>query len=159
MTFQQIYLSLQAEDILNHKSGWKAITGTTDFGIIISKAELDDPDPEISSRNPYRLAFDLVVDRVLHYVGSYHLKLNGQVDAIVFAGGIGERAVQMRSIIAEKVRCLGYRELDEGKNEGASKESAVVVDISSSDGGGRATAGRTKRIMVCKTNEQVSLYT
>jgi len=141
-----------AEDILNRKSGWKAMTGTTDFGIITSKAELDDPDPEICSRNPYRLAFDLFVDRILHYVGSYHLKLNGEVDAIVFAGGIGERGVQLRSLIAEKVRCLGYCELDEGKNEGTSKESDVVVDISSPAGD-----GRSKRIMVCKTDEQLEM--
>ena len=93
----------QAEDILNRKSGWKAITGTTDFGVITSKAELDDPDPDICSRNPYRLAVDLFVDRILHYVGSYHLKLNGEVDAIVFAGGIGEKGVQLRSMIVEKL--------------------------------------------------------
>jgi len=127
------------------------MTGTTDFGVIISEAELDDPDPQISSRNPYRSAFDLVVDRILYYIRSHHLALNGEVDAIVFVGGIGEKAVQLRSMIAEKVRYLGYRGLDEGKNEGVRTESAVVVDISLPDGAGQETTGRT---MVCKTDEQ-----
>lgn len=140
---------------MNRKSGWKAITGTTDFGVISSKAQLDDPSPEIASHNPYRLAFDLFVDRILNYVGSYHLKLHGDVDALVFAGGIGEKGVQLRRIVAEKLRCIGYRTIERSKNEDANSTDDIVVDISTSTN--EHEQGRAKRILVCKTDEQVSL--
>ncbi|KDR79039.1 hypothetical protein GALMADRAFT_244781 [Galerina marginata CBS 339.88] len=143
-----------AEDILNRKSGWKAITGTTDFGLIISKAELDNPDPEIAVRNPYRLAFDLFLDRVLHYVGSYYLKLDGEVDALVFAGGIGERSVELRNIVGKKVQCLGFHDVERSKNEAVGNEDAVVMDISVNQ---RETKGRMKQVLVCKTNEQLEM--
>jgi len=52
---------------------------------------------------------------------------------------------------------LGYRKLDKGKNEGARKESAVVVDISLPNRAEQETTGRTKRIMVCKTDEQLEM--
>ncbi|KAF9565372.1 actin-like ATPase domain-containing protein [Agrocybe pediades] len=147
----------KAEDILNRKSGWKSITGTTDFGVISSKAQLDDPNPEIASHNPYRLAFDLFVDRILNYIGSYHLKLHGDVDAIVFAGGIGEKGVELRRIISEKLRCIGYRAIDRSKNEDAGKVEDVVVDISMPPSGEHDSQGREKRILVCKTDEQLEM--
>src|SRR4051794_25655985 len=64
-----------AEQILNKESGWKALTGTTDFGKISS-----------SDDEKCRLAFDIFVDRILGYVGSYYVTLGGNVDALVFAG-------------------------------------------------------------------------
>ncbi|KAF8150641.1 Acetokinase family-domain-containing protein [Crassisporium funariophilum] len=144
-----------AEDILNRKSGWKAITGTTDFGVITEKAQLEDPDPELAARNPNRLAFDLFVDRILHYVGSYHLKLNGEVDALVFSGGIGERSLQLRNVIAERVGCLGYAAVEKDKNENV-KSGGVVVDISTAPQGSEQN-GRAKRVLVCKTDEQLEM--
>src|ERR1700710_2676893 len=70
----------RAEEILNKESGWKALTGTTDFGSISSSS-----DPKM------KLAFDIFVDRIIGYVGSYYVSLHGKVDALVFAGGIGEK--------------------------------------------------------------------
>lgn len=104
------------------------------------------------ARNPFRLAFDLFLDRVLDYIGSYHLKLDGEVDALVFAGGIGEKGVQFRSIVGKKVECLGYPPVREQHNIEASGQRAAVVDISTVRQEGH---GRIKRILVCKTDEQV----
>lgn len=129
---QKMHIS-QAEEILNKKSGWKALTGTTDFGHISSSS-----DPQC------RLAFDLFTDRIVNFVGSYYVKLEGQVDALVFAGGIGEKANLLRSRVVEKCQCLGF-ELDQQKNEDAIKET--VHDISSQ--------GATHRTLVCQTDEQV----
>lgn len=131
------------------------MTGTTDFGVITSKAELDNHDPDIARHNPYRLAFDIFLDRVMNFVGSYHLKLGGEVDAIVFSGGIGERSVQLRTILAEKVKFLGYQQLNTALNENASKAGKVVVDISLE---ADEAQERPKRILVCQTDEQVSGY-
>ncbi|KAF8154399.1 acetate and butyrate kinase [Pholiota molesta] len=146
-----------AEDILNRKSGWKSITGTTDFGVITTNAELDNPDPdsEIAARNPNRLAFDLFIDRILLYIGGYHLKLGGDVDALVFAGGIGERGIELRSLISERVACLGYCKLDEDLNKDARKREGVVVDISAEEKASRDVQG--KRILMCKTDEQIEM--
>lgn len=118
---------------MNKKSGWKALTGTTDFGKISS-----------SSDPTCKLALDVFVDRILGFVGSYYVKLNGKVDALVFAGGIGEKASLLRSRVAEGCACLGF-ELDEEKN-GANTEK-VVQDV--------GKQGARHKILVCQTDEQV----
>lgn len=140
---------------MNRKSGWKSLTGTTDFRVISEKAELNDPDPEIAARNPNRLAFDLFVDRVLNYVGSYYLKLEGKVDALVFAGGIGERSVELRETIARRVQCLGFEALDAEANgrKFSSTEDVVAISVAKSAG-----TEKRKQILVCHTDEQVSVY-
>lgn len=125
---------MQAEDILNKKSGWKSLTGTTDFGEISSS-----PDPKC------KLAFDILVDRVIGFIGSYYVKLNGEVDALVFAGGIGERAALLRTRIVEKCRCLGF-EIDQQTNNNVIED--VIRDI--------GAAGARHRTLVCQTDEQVS---
>jgi len=93
-----------AEDILNKRSGWKALTGTTDFGVISAKAA-DEQDPE---HGRCRLALDIFVDRVLGFVGAYYVTLGGQCDALVFAGGIGEKGALLRKRVVDGVKCLGF---------------------------------------------------
>ncbi|KAF9533737.1 Acetokinase family-domain-containing protein [Crepidotus variabilis] len=141
----------QAEDILNRKAGWKALCGTTDFGIISDKAELDkdDQNGHISKTNLNRLAFDLFVDRILGYVGSYHLKLGGEVDALVFSGGIGERSVALRDRIGEKIRCLGYQDVDRDRNGKVAASDGAVSEIS--------TGVSRRKILVVKTDEQLEM--
>lgn len=128
----------QAEEILNKKSGWKVLAGTTDFA-------------QIAVENPptkeHRLAFDIVVDRMLGYIGSYFVKLDGQVDAIVFAGGIGEKSAMIRRVLAEKSRCLGFA-IDEAANSKGPEEQ-TVTDVSKGKD--------APRVLICQTNEQVSL--
>jgi acetate kinase len=137
-------LITEAEDILNTKSGWKSITGTTDFSKITSKANLSSP---FSHDNPHRLAFDIFTDRILNYIGSYYVKLNGQVDALVFAGGIGEHGRELREVVVKGVECLGFGVIDAGQNaDDKVRGGGVVVDIGSE--------GKDKRILVCKTDEQ-----
>ncbi len=118
---------------MNKKSGWKALTGTTDFGKISSSS-----DPQC------KLAFDIFVDRIIGYIGSYYVKLDGQVDALVFAGGIGEKATLLRTRIVEKCSCLGF-ELDKESNE--KKIEDVVQDI--------GKGGARHRTLICQTDEQV----
>lgn len=127
-----------AEEILNKKSGWQALTGTTDFGTISSKAEKGD--------EKCKLAFDILVDRLLGFVGDYYVKLGGKVDALVFAGGIGEKGVQLRKAVAEGVACLGF-ELDDGANGKPGDD--VVVDIGSK--------GSRHRVLVVQTDEQAEM--
>jgi acetate kinase len=129
----------QAEHILNTESGWKALTGTTDFGVVTQRALEGDRQAE--------LAVDIMVDRVVGYIGNYWVKLGGEIDALVFAGGIGERGTSFREAVCEQVAVLGM-ELDKARNEDV-RNSKGVVEISSS-------ASKT-RILVVWTDEQVGI--
>ncbi|KDB22502.1 acetate kinase [Trichophyton interdigitale MR816] len=128
---------LQAEEILNKKSGWKALTGTTDF----AKIGTDNPPTEM-----HRLAFDIFVDRIVGFIGNYFVKLGGKVDAIVFAGGIGERSALLRSCIAEKCRCLGIGVDSKANSAGIPSEDQTVVDISEK-------SGQQPAALICQTDE------
>ncbi|KAI0484765.1 acetate kinase [Xylariaceae sp. FL0804] len=124
-----------AEEILNKKSGWKALTGTTDFGAIAS-----------SDDDRCRLAFDLFVDRICGYVGAYYVALGGRVDALVFAGGIGEKSAKLRSRVVGQAACLGF-ELDESLN------GREIVDVVQDVGKKGARHGT----LVCLTDEQLEM--
>lgn len=129
-----------AEEVLNKQSGWKALTGTTDFGEISAKAE--------RGEEGARLAFDLLVDRILDFVGAYYLKLRGEVDALVFAGGIGEKGSQLRTAVVDGVSCIGFA-MDAKKNEEAASTDEVVFDLSAS--------GAAHKVLVCQTDEQLEM--
>jgi acetate kinase len=144
----------EAEDILNRKAGWKAMTGTTDFKEIVENADLDHPPPMESSgdnknNNPYTLAFYLFLDRILDLVGAYHLKLGANVDALVFSGGIGEHSPELREAIGKAVECLSYQHIDPEKNRAVQSQSGSVVDISFGE--------RKGRVLVCRTDEQFEM--
>lgn len=140
-----------AEEILNKKSGWKAITGTTDFGEIVKhmkeNAEKVRCGAASDDEAKWQLAYDLFVDRILEFVGSYYLKLGGEVDAVVFSGGIGERSVELRDTVVGRMKCLGFQ-LDDAENAGVGEQEGEVVEI----GVGRDN----HRVLVCRTDEQVS---
>ncbi|KAG6286902.1 hypothetical protein E4U09_006472 [Claviceps aff. purpurea] len=125
----------KAEEILNKQSGWKGLTGTTDFGEIASSS-----DPQ------HKLAFDIFVDRVCGFVGSYYVSLGGQVDALVFAGGIGEKSSRLRREVVRQMGCLGFL-IDEERNEG--ELEGVVEDVGSAEG--------RHRVLVCRTDEQFEM--
>jgi len=120
-----------AEEILNKKSGWKAITGTADF------SEIAIP----HATGSHKLAFDIVIDRIVGYVGNYYVKLGGQVDALVFSGGIGESSAYLRQKVVERVQCLGF-EISKNRNDADFDQD--VTEISPSGG----------KVLVCKTDEE-----
>ncbi|KAK4162091.1 putative acetate kinase [Cladorrhinum sp. PSN259] len=128
----------RAEEILNKESGWKSLTGTTDFGKIVKGANEGD--------EVMKLAFDLFVDRICGFVGSYYVSLRGRVDALVFAGGIGEKSSELRKAVIEQMVCLGF-EIDEEKNE--KKVEGIVEDLSK--------RGVSKKVLVCQTDEQFEM--
>ncbi len=137
---KELHIS-RAEEILNKEAGWKALTGTTNFGLIAAAA--GDPAGDAAMR----LAFDLFVDRVCSFVGSYFVTLRGQVDALVFAGGIGERSDRLRAAVVEQVGCLGFV-LDEEANA-AGLGGAVVREV--------GKKGVVPRVLVCETDEQFEM--
>ncbi|KAK5106093.1 hypothetical protein LTS08_000209 [Lithohypha guttulata] len=124
-----------AEEILNKKSGWKAVAGTSNF------AEIAKSDASQESQ----LALDIFIDRIVGFVGNYYVKLGGEVDAIVFAGGIGEKSAMLRKMVIEKVSCLGFT-VDDQKNEHL--EEGTIVTIGEHN---------TKKTLVCQTDEDYEM--
>jgi acetate kinase len=129
----------KAEEILNKHSGWSALTGTTDFGAVVEGWEKE------TERET--LAFEIVVDRVVAYVGAYWTKLEGRCNALVFAGGIGEKSWQLREQVVEGCKCLGFR-VDERKNKEADSIEGVVIRVGGDMG---------SKVLVCRTDEEAMM--
>ncbi len=92
------------ERLLYQESGLLGVTG----GSADMRALLDSPQPDA------RLAVDLFCYRARKYVGSY-LAVLGGADAILFGGGIGENAPEIRARILEGMAWAGI-ELDSSRN-------------------------------------------
>ncbi len=90
--------------ILTHESGLLGVSGMTGD----MRALLDSDDPSA------RLAVDLFCYRVRKYIGAY-LAVLGGADAIVFGGGIGEHAPEIRRRILAGMEWCGIT-LDHDRN-------------------------------------------
>lgn len=88
-----------------------------------------------------RLALDVLVEAVRHYVGAYLAVLNG-ADLLVFTGGIGENAAAVREAVCARMDYAGLR-LDLVRNQVRGQEAVISSDDS------------RVRIMVIPTNEEL----
>lgn len=163
-----------AEEVLNKRAGWKSLTGTTDFGEIAKLATSasdptstsaadasgdggsGEPDGAAEKRKACKLAFDMLVDRLAKVIGGYFVALDGDVDALVFAGGIGERSTALRSAVVGKVSCLGFSiaDDDEQRRRERDAERQIVWDISPA---AAEHEGEKKKVLVCRTDEQLQM--
>lgn len=92
------YVVLRLDDrILNRESGLKAIAGTSEMREILRR---DDADA--------RLAIEMFCHRARKYVGAY-LAVLGGAEAVVFTGGIGENAAEIRRRICGGFEWAGLR--------------------------------------------------
>ena len=92
---------------LNKKCGLLGLSGISDDMREVIQAR-DEGDLRAS------LAHSIYVYRIQSYVGQMAATLGG-VDALVFAGPIGERSDEIRRFVTQKMEYLGFR-LDEDKN-------------------------------------------
>jgi acetate kinase len=97
----------QAETVLNEKSGLLALSGVSADMREVLKAAHD-------GNAHARTAVDVFCYRVARYIGAYFVALGG-ADALIFAGGIGEHASEIRSQICQMLTPLGVA-LDPDKN-------------------------------------------
>lgn len=116
----------EIEKIINKKSGFKGICQKNDLRAILKSADEGD--------EKSRLAIDMFCYRVKKYVGSYKEVL-GNIDAIVFTGGIGENS----TLVREKVSF----DIDVVKNN--DKQIEIQKDDCS------------YKIMVINTNEELEI--
>jgi acetate kinase len=85
----------QLEQMLNHDSGMKALGGTSDMREILRR---DDPAAQ--------QALDIFCYRIQKYIGAY-LAVLEQTEAIVFTGGIGENAPEIRRRVCQRLEWAG----------------------------------------------------
>lgn len=93
--FMQRELGLSVDEVdklLNKKSGLVGICGENDVRSITE-----------SKDEKARLALDMMIRRIKKYIGSY-MALLGDVDAIIFTGGIGENSEYIRNKAMENIK-------------------------------------------------------
>ncbi|WP_353650557.1 acetate kinase [Nakamurella sp. A5-74] len=88
----------QIDTALNQQSGLRGLVGDNDFRELQDRVDAGDPVAQ--------LAFDVVVHRLVKYVGAYAATL-GRLDAVVFTGGIGENSAALRTAVVEKLALFG----------------------------------------------------
>lgn len=88
----------EIEFLLNHQSGLKGICGVNDMREVGRLAEQGDQAAE--------LAIEMYCHRIKKYIGAY-VAILGQLDALVFTGGIGENAADIRTQSCRGLSRLG----------------------------------------------------
>jgi len=126
----------EIESLLNQHSGLKGICGVNDMREIANLAARGD--------EPARLAVEMYCYRIKKYIGAYSAVL-GEVDALVFTGGIGENAADIRLGSCSGLSRIGI-EVDENKN---SLKASGVREIQS--------ARSPVSILVVPTDEELEI--
>lgn len=102
--------------LLGSQSGLAGISGTSG-----DLRDLEEAAAKGSARA--RLALDVFVRAIRHYVGAFLLELGG-LDAITFSGGIGENSAAIRAAVLKGLVPFGV-ELDEERNAELKGEGAI----------------------------------
>ena len=107
----------EIDNIMNKKSGMLGIAGTSDNREIEQRALKGDPIA--------KLVESMLCHQLVKYIGGFAAAMGG-IDAVVFAGGIGENNPQYRTRVAEKLEFLGTK-IDEEKNHIRGEEVEISV--------------------------------
>ncbi|KEI35061.1 acetate kinase [Francisella sp. W12-1067] len=118
--------------ILNKQSGLLGICGHSDMREISHLANQGD---ELA-----KLAIEMFCHRVVKFVASYMVYFE-KFDGLIFTGGIGENAINIRENIVTKLKNIGFK-LDHQKN--SNKESFINTQES-------------HNIMIINTNEELMI--
>lgn len=111
----------QMSDYLNKKSGFLGLSGQfSDNRDITSAAQQGDKRSQ--------LVTDMLTYEIKKYIGSYTAAMNG-LDVVIFTGGIGENAPEVRKGVCENMEYLGIK-LDNSVNDGL---KGKLIKISAPD--------------------------
>jgi acetate kinase len=115
-------LSLGADEmarVLASQSGLAGLSGTS--------GEVPDLERAAAAGDARaRLALDVFVRSVRHYVGAFLVELGG-LDVLTFSGGIGERGGRVRASICAGLEPFGIR-LDPAQEQVSAREARISVD-------------------------------
>ncbi|MBN2406745.1 MAG: acetate kinase [Elusimicrobia bacterium] len=129
----------EVNTLLNRHSGLYGLSGISrDFRQIIKEVKKGD--------ERARLAVDIFVYRIKHYIGAYTAIMNG-LDILVFTAGIGENSIELREMVCSNMEYLGIN-LDEKKNREFNSQEAVISKDDSEI-----------KVMCIPTNEELLIAT
>jgi acetate kinase len=125
----------QVSEILCKKSGLLGISGVS--------SDLRDIEEAATKGNTRAaLAIDILVYEIKKYIGAFAAAMGG-LDAVAFAGGIGENSWHVRQEVCRNLEFLGI-ELDEEKNRLPSSGDRVI-----------SSADSKVAVLVIYTNEEI----
>jgi len=124
------------DTLLNRRSGLIGLSGRGDMRDLL--AAIDDGDAAA------RLAFEVYVHRLRHYLGAYLATLGG-ADGIVFTAGVGENSHEVRAAALGGLEGFGIR-LDETRNLARAREPRVI-----------STDDSRVTVLVVPTNEELEI--
>lgn len=125
----------EANTLMNKHSGLSGISGLSSDMREILKAIGE-------GHANAKLALEVYCYRIKKYIGAYMAALGG-LDAVVFTGGVGENAAEVRRRCVSGMESMGFV-LDEAKNQAPGKGPAIV-----------STADSRVNVMVIPTNEEL----
>jgi acetate kinase len=114
------YTAAQLNTMLNESSGLQGIAGTGDMRQVIQRMRQGD---ELAT-----LAFQMFAHRLRSFTGAMLASLGG-LDALVFAGGIGEHSPEVRAAACKPFGFLGIA-LDEQKNAHTPGDEDIATSTS-----------------------------
>lgn len=126
---------------LNKKSGLLGISGYSDSRDVEAARAAGDKNAT--------LALDMYNDRIAKYIAEYYIKLDGEVDALVFTAGVGENSIEARKEIIRRLNALGIK-VDEEKNSKIASYKNENEGIISSD-------DSSVPVYVLPTNEEIMI--
>lgn len=126
----------EMENLLNKKSGILGISGLSSDDRDVKKAAAE-------GNERAKLARAIQIYEIKKYIGAYTAAMDG-IDAIVFTGGIGENAEDMRAIVCDGLSYLGIQ-IDKPYNSTLVKGAEGEI----------STADSKVRVFVLPTNEEL----
>ncbi|MCB8958653.1 MAG: acetate/propionate family kinase [Nocardioides sp.] len=105
-------------EVLDRGSGLKGLSGTSGDFQEVRRARAD-------GDTGAALAFDVYVHRLVREAGAMAAAAGG-LDVLVFTGGVGEHAPELRTAVGERLAHLGVR-VDSTRNDAASGGGDAVV--------------------------------
>ncbi|MEM9831129.1 MAG: acetate kinase [Bacteroidota bacterium] len=126
----------EIDQMLNHESGLKGITGENDLREVLKLRTQGD--------KMAQLALEMYCYRIKKYIGAYMAVL-GEVDALVFMAGVGENSDIVRERSLAGLENLGV-ELDVAKNQ---ERSSGIRQLQ--------RASSKVKILVVPTNEELAI--
>lgn len=126
----------EVDAMLNQQSGLKGICGANDMREILQRAEEGDARAQ--------LAIEMYTYRIKKYVGAY-LAVLGGADAIVFTGGIGENAQQIREAVCAGM--VGFGIAVDGELNATKRRGVFEIQ----------TQASKVRVLVVPTNEELEI--
>jgi acetate kinase len=137
------YSAEQLEELVDHEAGLLGVSGhTSDMKALLQKSQTD---------SAAHMAVQMFSYQVRKFIGAYAAVLNG-LDTLVFTGGIGERAADVRGKI-----CSGLGYLGVALETQANAQNAEVISLPNSQCAVRVVQ-TDEDLMIVRHTRAVSLH-